>query len=56
MHGMELAMAGQQRDMFGEIIPAKGGKNNGNGLPFDSALISKKLDKAIKKVEELLDA
>jgi hypothetical protein len=42
-------MAGKQRDMFAEIS-AKTGKN------IDNTVITQRLDKAIKKVEELLDA
>lgn len=55
---LETSVAGVQRDMFGAIVPPAGkkGKANGNALPFDSTLVSKKLDKAIKKVEELLSA
>lgn len=49
MSNLEYAMAGKQRDMFAE--PAK----PANGPLFDTAIISQRLDKAIKKVEELLE-
>ncbi len=50
MSNLECAMAGKQRDMFAE--PAKAS----NGHLFDTNVISQRLDKAIKKVEELLEA
>ncbi len=48
MHNHEYALAGQQRDMFSET-------NKNDGPLFDPAIISQRLDKAIKKVEELLE-
>ena len=47
MHNHEYALAGQQRDMFSEA--------KADGPLFDTAVISQRLDKAIKKVEELLE-
>jgi hypothetical protein len=49
MQTLELAMAGKQRDMFAEAPKAI------NGPLFDTTVISQRLDKAIKKVEELLE-
>ena len=49
MHNHEYALAGQQRDMFAET------KKGADGPLFDTAVISQRLDKAIKKVEELLE-
>ncbi len=49
-HGLERSRMGQQRDMFAQPIAAKAG-----GFA-NSAVIAKRLDKAIKKVEELLDS
>ena len=49
LHGLQTSMAGKQRDMFAEMS-AKAGKN------IDNTVIAQRLDKAIKKVEELLDA
>lgn len=50
LHGLQTSMAGKQRDMFAEP-PAKPGKGG-----VDNSIIAQRLDKAIKKVEELLDA
>ena len=53
MNNLEYSMAGQQRDMF--AAPG-GGKGAAKPFHIDSALISQRLDKAIKKVEELLES
>jgi hypothetical protein len=50
MQNLEFSMAGEQRDMFS--APAQ---KAGNGPLFDTSVISQRLDKAIKKVEELLE-
>ncbi len=49
-HSLERSRTGQQRDMFAQPTATKPG-----AFP-DSAVIAKRLDKAIKKVEELLDS
>lgn len=48
-HSLEKSRTGQQRDMFAQPTATRPG-----GFP-DSAVIAKRLDKAIKKVEELLE-
>lgn len=49
---MEQSMTGQQRDMFGNVIKKNKNKSNGNDL--QAAVIAKRLDQAIEKVEGLL--
>jgi hypothetical protein len=50
---IEFAMAGKQRDMFGAVVPQKKGQA---AFPLENAVIAQRLDKAIKKVEELLES
>ena len=47
---LERTPKGQTRDMFSTIKPKKGG-----GHSMDNAVIAQRLDKAIRKVEELLE-
>ncbi len=52
---LEEALAGQQRDMFGGPANSNGSGNgvvNGNGA--QAAIVAKRLDHAIEKVEQLL--
>ncbi len=53
-HSVETALAGKQRDMFVAPAAAATPPKNGNGSTPDNAIITQRLDSAIKKVEELL--
>lgn len=51
--GVEVALQGQQRDMFG--VP-EGSKPAANGESYiDGAVVAQKLDSTIKKMEQLLE-
>jgi hypothetical protein len=49
---LETSVSGQQRDMFGAPVKAK---KNAGGFSENNTVIAQRLDKAIKKVEELLE-
>lgn len=53
MNGLEKSMRGKQRDMFGAPV-SRNGNGAKSGKVYDGALVAKKLDKTIKRVESLL--
>ena len=54
MDGLEESLAGEQRDMFASPSNQNtSAKKNGHGS-IDGAILAKRLDSAIKKVETIL--